>query len=367
MTPTSAHRHGTILIIVAGISALLASMSLVFLARMRSDVDETWQFIQEAQARLMLSAACCYLQEASRLGYDFSATQGTNFHPEGYGWIDVRDGAVGPKAAAIPATDDVRTFFHTVASPTAIVPSRATTTYTYQKNEDGFFPIGASRRFDMFMKTIPPFAIRLDAAPNPIDPTNGIPYLSRPDPLPVVPESWNWSNPTAADFAEFERGDPRPIQHSTGRAWFRLHRCGPGHPRSDYAAYNAATFIVTVGAGGTGGFRFYGTPPSGYPREMSAADEQQFASAADFAALQAAELRQWYLVEWSPAVSSQYMFNVIHHRGPKLDANGENFAITQYAQFTQNYQRYSHSQAKQKNFGGTIRLVQRLLKEPPEW
>lgn len=53
--------------------------------------------------------------------------------------------------------------------------------------------------------------------------------------------------------------------------------------------------------------------------------------------------------------------------GAKFDANGEEFAHTQYAQFPQNRNRYTHSQGKMKNFGGTISYVQRLPKEPPEW
>jgi len=367
----SSSRHGVILIIVAGISALLASMSLVFLSRMRSDVIESQAMIREAQARIMLSAACSYIQEASRLGYDTfdqrRSLMPVNFHPEAYGWIDVRDGSIGPKVSAIPATDDANVFLHTTNLPGAITPLPQVKTFTYRGDDPQHFPIGSSRRVEMYMKEVPPFAIRLDAAPNPINPTDGYPYLSRPDPMPVLPRGkWDWSNPSPVDFSEFERGDPRPITSSLGLSWFRLHRCGPGHPNAHYANYNAATFIVTVGAGGTGGFRFYGKPP-GRPAEMTSADEQRFMNAAHFGALQAEEIRQWYLVEWSPAVGGQYLFNIIHHRPTKVDANGEDFAITQYAQFPQNYKRYTHSQGKLKNFGGTIRLVQRLLKEPPEW
>ena len=224
------------------------------------------------------------------------------------------------------------------------------------------------------MKTIPPFAIRLDATPNPIDPQNGIPFLSRPDPLPVLPRAYNWSNPSNKDFTEFETGDPRPVSNSLDLAWFRLFRLGPQpHPNfstkypDGYKQYNPATFIVTVGAGATGGFRYFGTPPNGRPIEMTKADEQRFGTKENFAALQSEELRYWYLVEWSPAVGGQLLFNSIHHRDGKYDANGEYFAITQYAQFPQNKSRYSHSQGKLKNFGGTIRFIQRLATEPPEW
>lgn len=360
-------RQGTILIIVAGICALLAGMALTFLARMRSDLEESQLMVQEAQARIMLSAACNWLQEASRLGYDTKASESSNFHLEGHGWIDVRDGAIGPKTDVQAATTDASRFFHTNASDRNTAPTQSGA-YVFRQHDQQHFKIGESRRFDMYMKEIPPFAIRLDAAPNPIDYTNGIPYLSRPDPMPVLPSgAWNWSSPSPSDFAEFEKGDPRPIQNSVGMAWFRLHRCGPGHFDPNYAKYNAATFIVTVGAGGTRGFRFFGDPGNGRPKEMSPSDEQLFGSKENFTAIQTAEMRQWYLVEWSPAVGGQLFFNIIHHRTPKFDANGEEFAHTQYAQFPQNRSRYTHSQGKIKNFGGTIAYVQRLTQEPPEW
>jgi len=50
----------------------------------------------------MLMAACNYVLEASRLGYDYPRGQlpADNKHREGFGWIDVRDGSIGPKDAA---------------------------------------------------------------------------------------------------------------------------------------------------------------------------------------------------------------------------------------------------------------------------
>jgi hypothetical protein len=366
--PTYSSRQGTVLIIVAGVCALMASMALTFLMRMRSDLEESQLMVQEAQARIMLSAACTYLQEAARLGYDTPTSKSSNFHLEGHGWIDVRDGAIGPKVDVAPATSDTSRFFHTNTSTNNTTPSDPEYQYVFRQNDDSRFPIGASRRFDMYMKEIPPFAIRLNAAPNPIDPTIGIPYLSRPDPVPVLPSgNWNWGSPSASDFAEFEKGDSRPVQNSVGLSWFRLHRCGPGHFNPNYAKFNAATFIVTVGSGGTRGFRYFGNPGNGRPPEMTSSDEQLFGSREDFNTLQNAELRQWYLVEWRPAVGGQLFFNIIHHRTPKYDANGEEFAHTQYAQFPQNRDRYTHSQGKIKNFGGSISYVQRLTQEPPEW
>lgn len=326
-------RAGTVLIIVAGLASILASLSLVFLARMRGDLEETQQVIQEAQAHIMLVAACTWIQEASRLGYD----DGTSLeHPEAYGWIDVRDGAIGPKPSPLPS-----------GGPTA----------AWGVDDDSRFPVQSHKRFEMYVQNAPPFAIRLDAAPNPLDHRTGIPYLSKPDPMPLLRRGGS-AAPTPADFAAFEGGDPTPRMNSLDRSWFRLYRLGGTDPR--FAKYNAATFIVTCGAGGTGGFRSW--------QEISNEGQaSRFGSAAQFEAMRVSEARLWYLVEWSPAVGGQFIFGNIHHKTPTTDANGQRFAITQYSQFPQNRSHYSHSQGKEKNFGGTIRYVQRLQTEPPEW
>jgi hypothetical protein len=326
-------RQGTVLIIVAGISALMASLALTFLVRMRSDVQESETLMQEAQAHIMLVAACHYIQEASRIGYDTSATA---YHDEAYGWIDIRDGAVGPKATAISS---------------ATTASNAHLQSNYGVDDDSAFPQQSVRRFDMYVKQIPPYAIRLDPAPNAIDPTTGVPWLVEPDPKPQV----------ASSFADFERGNPAARQDSVGRSWFRLLRCGSGS-NTNLARYNAATFIVTCGSGGTRGFR------SRDWALMSAEERGLFANdQLTLATLETDEIRLWYLVEWSAAVGGLHQFNLVHHRGATTDANNDNFTFNQYSQVPPNHSFYSHSHTKERNFGGTIRYVQRLNSEPPEW
>lgn len=332
-------RQGTILIIVAGISALMASLAITFLARMRSDVQESEQLMREAQAHIVLVAACHYIQEASRIGYDKG---GSSIHPEAYGWIDIRDGAVGPKATAIATNIDQPNDRH-------LLPSHGT-------DDDTLFRQQEVRRCELFVKEIPPFAIKPEVAPNPIDPTaDGVPWLVELDPKPVITSS----------FADFSSGRVDsanrsiPKQNTLNRCWFRLLRCGKGdNPR--LAIYNAATFIVTCGAGQTRGFRSWA--------EMTDADRQSFSnSQALFESLQQSEIRLWYLVEWSPAVGGLHMFNLVHHRGALQDAEKDSFTFNQYSHFPPNHSFYSHSHTKERNFGGTIRMVQRLVTEPLDW
>jgi hypothetical protein len=363
--PRPAARSGTILILVAGVSALLAGLCVVFLARMRSDVEETQNTLREAQAHIMLVAACNYIQEAARIGWEDPGSTDP-YRKEAFGWIDVRDGAIGPKATR--ARSDI--------DPATLAGSSSSDVFKWGVKDDSGFPVMSFRRIPMFVKTIPPFAIRLDAAPNAIIPgnalpsnppvaRNGTPYLVRPDPMPVLAPV-DPSNPSAAEFTAFETGNPRPRANSTGMAWFRLFRLGamsPGDPRYDarFARYNAATFIVTCGAGGTEGYKDW-AEVVGEGRQALFNNDQQM-----FEAMRSVETRLWYLVEWSPAVGGQYLFNIIHHRGWILDANGYKHSPSEYDQFPINNSHYSHSQARIKNYGGTIRMTQRLINEPPLW
>ena len=50
--------------------------------------------LAQTQARVMLGGALSYIGETARLGWDDPATPE---HEEAYGWIDVRDGSVGPR------------------------------------------------------------------------------------------------------------------------------------------------------------------------------------------------------------------------------------------------------------------------------
>lgn len=284
-------RRGSILVVVAGIALLTGTLVLAFIVRNRNDVEESELVHRHIQARIMLAAACSYVQEASRLGWG----------EEAYGWVDVRDGQVGPKdctGAALWAA--------------------------------GRWPApGTHARCPMHAQVRPPDAVQPDAAPNrmvsdPADPLFGLPLLRRPDPLPV-----------AATWAEFRAGDPTPRPESANRSWFRVHRDGP------------ATFVVTVGAGASEGFKDWDEVlAEGAAWRFS--DDQGL-----FETIRAQELRLWYRIEWSPAVASG------------SGAPG----------FTEEYDRLGwNSQLNRPilgcphpNQGGTIQWIQRLRAPPLAW
>ena len=98
-TPLQRPRQGTVLIIVAGVSSLMAAMALTFLVRMRSDVEESQAIVREAQAHIMKVAACNFIMESARLGWDPKPADGSRspIRREAFGWIDVRVGRPGPR------------------------------------------------------------------------------------------------------------------------------------------------------------------------------------------------------------------------------------------------------------------------------
>ena len=252
-------RHGSVLIVVAGISALFLVLSLAFLARMRSDAEESRLIVQVAQARIMLNAGLHYLQEASRLGWDDPATPE---HEEAYGWVDVRDGLPGPRDR----------------TGRELAPLTGTS-----------FPApGTAARCPMFVMQRPPFALRTNQAYNPIRPDPGLGWAARvnytaPDPQPA-----------AATWAEFRDGKTTARSDSLGMAWFRVFR-----EQDDLTTpqdERLATFVITCGAGPTDGFRDWA--------DVSAAGaESQFNNGPQyFAALRLQERLLHFRVEWHPSV-----------------------------------------------------------------
>jgi hypothetical protein len=292
----AATRRGTILIVIAGISALLASLCLAFLMRVRQAAEGSQQVANETQARIMLHAACAYLLESGRLGYgltrDDSAAGragsgvvtgagGRRMHREGHGWIDIRslegDGFPDP---ALPGPRD----------------QNGETVY---RAGAGFWPeVGTTVICPMHRWTRPPYAIRPTIAANPIlvDPARrgdaawGRPLLREPDPQPASDNGW----PGAVDgrgWGEFALGDPAPVAASNGLAWFRLHRV------------SAATFVVTCGAGGTMGFRDWNEVRDWQRVAGAPGGPELFGNDPGlFASLLLTEVRLWYEVRWSGAV-----------------------------------------------------------------
>jgi len=259
-------RRGSLLIIVSGLCTLLAILAVAFLGRARTDIDEADFAQRQGQARIMLSAACCYLLEA-----------------------------------APPATHDP-----VVAAGTNAFFPRLGTLSTSSRL------IG---RFPMQVQTLPRHAV---TPRHTFDPYDGFrPYDWRNDPTryqtvanPLTPGGLLTANeimPATQATAAGGTAASFPIARTMNMSWFRVWYPGatpsmtysegavpycidPASLSSTRAA--KATFIVTCGAGASLGFRDWS--------EVTVADQPKFGNdSANFAVIVANETRLWYQVEWS--------------------------------------------------------------------
>jgi hypothetical protein len=306
---TGPARSGTILIIVAGISALLASLALTFLVRMRSDVQESQLFLAQTQARVMLGAALSYIGETARLGWDDPTTPANE---EAFGWVDVRDGSVGPRDRT------GRALYQAEIDPVLGKGTRWPAI--------GSWTVCNSTH----LWTRPPTAISPDTAPNPI---RQEPTLAWRDLIGFAKAS---PQPAAPDFAAFIAGDAQPRAGTENPCWFRLYRRKP------------AVFIITCGAGSSGGYRTW-------DEAVAAGQEQRYGSREVWQTLRHEEALLWFEVEWNPAVntsSSGYIYagdrtirpaNISKPFGNDTD------------------------QPNKRNQLGTFLYIQRLEREPDRW
>lgn len=355
-------RQGTVLIMVAGLSALLASLALAFLARNRADAEESRLMVQEVQARLMLSAACNYIQECSRIGWDRYWEPGNTsqptaindpfpgstvspapvrIHEETFGWLDVRDGNIGPKTQEGRVCFDANTMVFTDAQGV---------------QRPGWPAPNSVVRCPMHVWTVPRWATTLKVCYNPIntDSANQVdgdylwPYLRYPDPEPHGSKREYGQYPTATARAEaFGRhrdGQKQARQHTVGKSWFRILRDGP------------TTFLVTCGAGGSLGHR-------SWTEVVQQGDAVLFNNDPSlFEVMRSQEVRLWYRVEWSASSTELTYHWDFHHRFSNTDT---------YMQWPMNashaWMGGCRSPSNDRNFGGSIRWLQRLRSEPTYW
>jgi hypothetical protein len=340
MTPrTSAHRHGTVLIIVAGVSALLAAMALTFLVRMRSDVEESHLVVRETQAHIMKVAACNFIMESARLGWDPKLPNGnrSTSHREAFGWIDVRTGLPGPRG------EDGKRLGPVDASGIPIAGADGEPKWDEWTDLTLADAVRPAKRCAMFVMQRPPFAVAPKVAVNAIQttgPTALKPYLSEADPQRFQ------NGMIESDFADkYINGEKQPDLARFVPSWFRVWRAAP------------ASFVVTCGVGDTAGFRTW-------DEVVTAGETGRFGNSVGegremFHFFQQQEIRLWYLIEWSAHVASSDYQNLQNEFPLK--------SVEAYFQRPINTSQESRSQGKLVNPVGTIRMIQRLLNEPRYW
>ena len=283
------NRRGSLLIVVVGVASLLAVTATAALLRVQSDARANRIVMQEAQCRLALTAALHFLLETSRLGHHDSE--------EAYGWVDIRDGLPGPRTASVTSIGG------------------------------GNWPaLGSTLRADLYAKERPPYAIEQNPAPAAVnfevDRSAMKTFLEREgsgvdwDTTSNTELNSIWSSavsgprnemletprPAVDAWSDFIAGDNTPRAASLGRGWFRIYRepqdwslNGPVFTDSSRGAGDflpGSTFIVTVGAGASRGFRNW----------AEANTSGLFPSQAVFDRIRAAERIMRFRVRWVPNV-----------------------------------------------------------------
>ncbi|MDA3961347.1 MAG: hypothetical protein PF961_11200 [Planctomycetota bacterium] len=377
----SSPRSGILLIVVAGIMALLAVLTLTFITQSRNDSREGEAIMAHTQTRVMLAAALNYIQESSRIGWDLEGSawsaaysgggmtsdsifsRAPHMHPGGFafptdannevhelafGWIDVRDGSVGPRTFDYdgdgeydPRFDDTpRVAFFSSSVDAPLWPA-----------------VHGMVRVPMYRMQRPPYAVEPRFSVNPISQEfgavdsdgmlltgeshamyAGIPLLKNPDPVPDLSgrgstAAWDWH----------KAGDRRPLLASVNRGWFRLFRESP------------ATFTITVGSGGTQGFKDW-SEVQYYGAEASWGNDR-FA----FETARAEEVVLWYRAEWSAAATG----------GDIAAKTGDTDADSWSKSGVYNRDSWRNPRLEPfpriVNQGGTFTWIQRLREAPTYW
>ncbi len=313
---TAELRRGTTLVIVLGIASMLLVLALASFARMRSDGEESHLVLRDAQARVMLTAACQYLQETSRIGW--GDPDGDDRDTECFGWTDLRDGSIGPRG---PRGDDGKLpvpSWWTASRYPEDVDGDPSDPFEYQEDDlpgrgSRRWPCpGSSMRGECFVPLRTPYAVRPMYAGNPVFAPEGTDKndwgaavrfanangVGMYDPQPV-----------SDDWAAFKAGDREARPSTTNLAWFRCYRELPSDHDADGTPWydrvpltGHGAFILACGAGGSLGYRFWDASDPGYHRDLepeTASESGRFADRAMFDELRGGERVLWYRVEWT--------------------------------------------------------------------
>lgn len=386
-------RRGSLLVIVAGIAALLLSLSVAVLVMSRSLGEPGALVLAEARNRLLLAGALAYLQETSRLGW------GAGPGDSSWGWTDVRDGKPGPRGARDASGE----------------------TQPQRWSPGGGYPApGGALRGDPFAWKLPPYAVAMDLAPNPYrledadatparwEPLIGAGYTSLASRATEANPLWvgararmkrdgqqgYYSPPVLDSWAAFSFADPavrsqyrvaRP--ESVGQGWFRIYRerpedhDGDGSPWYDTMPIGGhGVFVVTVGSGATRGFRFWNrvtdrlndrdalpgglAPASSALEPVTAEESRMFPDEATFRTLRQSERIAWFRVQWVAQTTSG--LDPIAVFGTELSYNNTKDTRNRFQAVLTQTDRTNDFNTMPFT-GGVIRLVQRLEQEPPAW
>ena len=429
--------RGSVLLVTVGLLAVMVTLTLAFLARMRADAEAGSAIVAQAQARWMLHAALTYLQESSRLGWAPSNTVGGDADAENAtlvetcGWTDVRDGSLGPRPVRQRPGSAQPWWWGTGASwptySTLNPPTPPPTWWTYltpyrldpadwdAAGSDTYLPSAGGRRWpcpgsvvrvEAYALDLPAYAVRPLATANPVDASGN--YWTTPvagrDGTFFAASSTNWyqyvGHPTAnaiwgssggspvtgtgfgaldpqpvqADWNAFAAGDQVIDPMSRGGAWFRVYRelkadhnndGTPWYDRIPLRGYSA--FIVSVGAGGSRGFRFFSSGDAGWSTDVEPVTaDSVFPDRATFELARRNETVLWFRVEWSGWTGG--VFDAAWTYAPdQTSAGGADIHVGLTSRSGSGHSALNAHMLQNANPFGHFSWIQRLEREPAAW
>ncbi|MDA3960314.1 MAG: hypothetical protein PF961_05965 [Planctomycetota bacterium] len=414
------NRSGVILIVVAGIVSMLMVLAVAFLSRNRSDALDNQVVADDAQARITAVSAFRFIQESSRLGWEdgsqgsWTLASGARYQAqEGFGWTDIRDGSVGPRAPHAPSGAPEPSWWQAnwPAFPAPAPLWWKATWPHYGVDGSGALPTtdgahsstvlrwpapGTVYRAELHRLARPPRAVLPVYAPNPVpslaEPSasslagtpnqttrSGVATTARNAFLAAARGerargSWHGMldpQPAADTLNAFVAGDRSPVAGTDGRTWFRVYRELPqDHNGRDDASwtdphYDAvpipghSVFVVAAGAGGSYGFRFWDDTDPGFSRALepiTASESGLFGSDEElFRETQRRSRVLFFRVEWSALQASadnwRYYGRMEQHRSDRIEhSSSPNWPGTVV-----------------RSFAGNLKWIQRLDEEPVRW
>ena len=443
------NRQGMLLMVIAQLMLVVIIMTMSYILVMRQDSVDSTEVVQQAQSRIAMHAALMYIQEGSRLGWAHKLGElATSNHAAlhgwpatvglAYGWTDTRDGSLGPRGprpwGAGPNSNDIPppSWWSFTTIPYLPFP------------EDTDLPGPASRRFPcpgsamrapLAVPELTPYATDGRYNYNPI--RRGAQNGPEPWPLPKSldfypmaaldpqPQADNWTTfKQGLETSVASRGNTMQAElpenrhvlrsHTVGKAWFRIYRETLEDHDADQFAHqidqsgqnlvswpfdsvalydpnypqlkNWNVFIISCGAGGTRGYRWWnlnqGDPRRGL-EPVTARESGFFSSEAEFERLKEQEYIMWFRVHWSP-LTGGYANSRTNGSGARKPGSGKsglgaftesgllNFWKRSWRNGTfrgNNNSTAGHMQNRTRvisSQGGNFQFIQRLPAEPPQ-
>lgn len=322
-------RRGSMLILSAGLASVLASIAAAFLIRMKTEKEESSRIVADAQARIMFTAACCYILESAppELTPRNAVSRGDQVLGRYFSRWSAWSGSgrlIGRFPMAVPALTRHAVDYTTIYDPD-VTHLGGGTSSTEKAND--------------LTTTVTDALYRLEWDDRG---TNRRPTTWRPDPILYAAESSTGIRATAQfpGIAYPSAGatwNPTPRADSVNMSWFRVYWLSYSDSLSEpykgapwptapsaYTKRATARFIITCGSGASQGFRDWAEVLAANAQDLFYNDPNAFSDVI------ANESRLYYEVDWQTVDVSMRTESVPFDPGPSYAKMADPQSIAEY-------------------------------------